>query len=314
MRRTSRLALAGHLLVLAGCGGRRTDGVRARGADGRRPVEDPDAAQKLGFPTIATKNTTRVAGADPVADAAGVALAVFPSAASGTHPTAVTLAPTDDWQAAIASSVLMAPPIRAPILLSGATSLPSATTDTLTALAPTGAGSVGGSAGDPGRRRSHTVRRASTTAISGADPYTLAAAIDRFVSAAAGKASQRRRNRIGRRSRSTRCRPRAGPPRAAIRSCSSSRSGIPSATSASAAVPPEAPYLRAGTDQRDPRQQSSSSSANTARSSGSALRTRRPTRLRSPSIATRRARPTSPARTCPAASAGRCEALAMATR
>ena len=31
----------------------------------------------------------------------------------------VTLAPTDDWQAAIAASVLMAPPIHAPVLLSG---------------------------------------------------------------------------------------------------------------------------------------------------------------------------------------------------
>ena len=63
---------------------------------------------------MATKNTTRVDGADPVADAAGVALAVYPSAAPGTHPNAVTLAPTDDWQAAIAASVLMAPPIQRP--------------------------------------------------------------------------------------------------------------------------------------------------------------------------------------------------------
>src|ERR1700752_588980 len=39
----------------------------------------PDSADELGFPALATKNTTRVAGADPVADAAGVALAVFPS-------------------------------------------------------------------------------------------------------------------------------------------------------------------------------------------------------------------------------------------
>ena len=69
----------------------------------------PDAGVKLGFPLVATKNTTRVAGSDPVADAAGVALAVFPSQVPGTHPSAVTLAPTDDWQAAIAASALMAP-------------------------------------------------------------------------------------------------------------------------------------------------------------------------------------------------------------
>ena len=69
---------------------------------------------------------------------------MFPSAAPGTHPTAVTLAPTDDWQAAIAASVLMAPPIHAPVLLSGTTTLPAATADALTALAPTGSGPAGG--------------------------------------------------------------------------------------------------------------------------------------------------------------------------
>ncbi len=70
-------------------------------------------------------------GADPVADAAGVALAVYPSSAPGTHPAAVTLAPTSDWQAAIAASVLMAPPIHAPTPVSGGGTLPSATADAL---------------------------------------------------------------------------------------------------------------------------------------------------------------------------------------
>jgi ell wall binding domain 2 (CWB2) len=175
-------------LVLAGCGGRRTTVFVHEGSTSAVQSSTPNAAQQLGFPTTATKNTTRVPGADPVADAAGVAIAVYPSAASGTHPTAVTLAPTDDWQAAIASSVLMSSPIRAPILLSGATSLPSATKDTLKALAPTGAGSIGGAQviriGDV-----PTPSGVKATAISGADPYKLAAAIDRFASAAAGKAS-----------------------------------------------------------------------------------------------------------------------------
>ena len=101
-------------------------------------------ASSLGFPRLATRNTTRVAGTDAVADAAGVALAVFPSAAPGTHPTVVTLAPTDDWQAALASSVLMAPPIHAPVLLSGPGSQPAATADALKLLAPTGSGSLSG--------------------------------------------------------------------------------------------------------------------------------------------------------------------------
>src|SRR5436305_12020541 len=85
----------------------------------------PHAGQKLGFPSVATKNTTRVGGGDSIADAAGVALAVYPSQASGTHPPAVTLAPTDDWEAALASAVFMAPPIRAPILLATSSGLPS---------------------------------------------------------------------------------------------------------------------------------------------------------------------------------------------
>ena len=73
-----------------------------------------------------------------------MALAVYPSTASGTHPRAVTIAPTDDWQASIASAVLMAAPIRAPILLSGSSGLPTATRDALGALSPSGAGAVGG--------------------------------------------------------------------------------------------------------------------------------------------------------------------------
>jgi hypothetical protein len=173
-------------LALAGCGGRTTVFVHQTTSGVQSSTSN--AGQRLGIPTILTKNTSRVDGADPVADAAGVARAVFPSAAAGTHPTAVTLAPTDDWQAAIASSVLMSNPLRAPILLSGSKSLPSATKDALAALAPTGAGQAQGAQviriGDV-----PTPSGVKTTAISGADPYKLAAAIDRFASAAAGKAS-----------------------------------------------------------------------------------------------------------------------------
>jgi hypothetical protein len=177
-------------VAVAGCGGgtKLLHSATAQTVTVGIPSSTPHAAQKLGFPAVATKNTTRVPGADPAADAAGVALAVYPSAAPGTHPGAVTLAPTGDWQAAIASAVLMAPPIRAPILLSGNASLPSATADALAALAPTGSGAVGGAqlirVGDvpthPGMR---------SAAIKGSDPYVLAAGIDRFVSAAQGKTS-----------------------------------------------------------------------------------------------------------------------------
>ncbi len=187
-RRLSTLALAAACVALAGCGGGTqlitgpsyTVGVRAT---------SPQAGQKLGFPTIATKNTTRVNGADPIADAAGVAVAVYPSVGAGTHPPAVVIAPQDDWQASIAASVLMAPPIRAPLLLSGKGSMPSATADALHELAPTGSPAINGAqvidVGDvpkPGGERAAT--------ISGSSPYAVAAAIDRFVTAAArGKAA-----------------------------------------------------------------------------------------------------------------------------
>jgi ell wall binding domain 2 (CWB2) len=137
---------------------------------------------------LATKNTTRVPGTDPTADAAGVALAVYPSAAPGTHPGAVAIAPTDDWQAAIAAAVLMAPPIRAPLLLSGSSSLPPASADALRELAPFGSGAAGGAqvirvGGVP------VVSGLRAASITGAGPYALAAEIDRFVSAAQGKAN-----------------------------------------------------------------------------------------------------------------------------
>lgn len=96
----------------------------------------PDAARA--FPEAATRNTTRVPGADPTADAAAVALATFPSQGGvGTTP-AVTLAPAADWQQALAATPLVATPIGTPILLSDADSVPAATSEALAALAPKG--------------------------------------------------------------------------------------------------------------------------------------------------------------------------------
>jgi ell wall binding domain 2 (CWB2) len=187
---TLAVALA---LALAGCGGG-TKLLKQAGPPAPTvvtvgvPSKAPQAAQKLGFPALATKNTTRVSGADPEADAAGVALAVYPSVAPGTHPSAVAIAPSDDWPAAIATSVLMAPPIGAPVLLSGSGSLPAATADALADLAPTGSGSVGGAqvikVGDV-----PAAPKLRSASITGTDPYSLAAGVDRFVSAVQGRPS-----------------------------------------------------------------------------------------------------------------------------
>jgi hypothetical protein len=177
-------------LIAAGCGGRtqliRTQSVTVPGPTTTTSAVSP--APGTAIPLLATKNTTRVPGADPVADAAGVALAVFPSAAPGTNPHAVVLAPTDDWEAALAASVLMASPVRAPLLLSAAGSLPAATASALKALAPTGAGALAGAqvirVGDTPAPKGLRAAR-----VSGVGPFALSAAIDRFSTVAAGKPS-----------------------------------------------------------------------------------------------------------------------------
>jgi len=110
----------------------------------RQPEQQPEAAQDLGFPEFATKNTTRVSGVDPVADAAGVALAVFPSTGGVEGPAAVTLVRSDDWPGGIAAASLVAAPVSAPILVTGTDTIPALTTDALRALAPSGSAETGG--------------------------------------------------------------------------------------------------------------------------------------------------------------------------
>jgi hypothetical protein len=172
------------LLIASGCGGKSTSttGKPAIGAKG----SDTQAAQGLGFPAIATKNTTRVGGADPVANAAAVAQAVFP----GAHPKAVTLVDSGDWRAGVAASALFAQPVGAPILMSDGTSLPGASSSALKALAPTGSKAAGGAqiirVGDVAQAGG-----LKTTDVRGGNPFALGRAIDAFLAAASGKSSDR---------------------------------------------------------------------------------------------------------------------------
>lgn len=153
-----------------------------------RPRRTPLTAP-LGFPEQATKNTTRVGGADAVIDAADVALAVFPSRSRETRPAAVTLVDAGDWRTAISSAQLMSRPLRAPILFTRDGRMPPATSVALDALAPTGAPGAGGAqviqvagaAPAPGRR---------LRALSGADYAARARAVDRLQATAAGKPSR----------------------------------------------------------------------------------------------------------------------------
>jgi hypothetical protein len=94
----------------------------------------------LGFPLVATRNTTRISGPDPVSDAAAAALATHPPA-PGTEPLeAVAVVPDDSWQAGISASVLAGPPTRIPVLISQHGAVPDATTQALDQLDPRGGG------------------------------------------------------------------------------------------------------------------------------------------------------------------------------
>jgi putative cell wall binding repeat protein len=183
LRATAGVAVAVLALVGASCGG-----------DGRSPVEvrlkEGTAKQTvLGFPALATKNTTRVGGTDPAADAAGVANAVFPGHEPDLHPRLVSLLRDDDWRTGIAASALMAAPLRAPVLLGGKDGLPEATTGALDSLDPRGSPQAKGAQvlriGDvaaPGGLRSRQ--------LTGPDAFVLADRIDAFRTDAAGKPSQ----------------------------------------------------------------------------------------------------------------------------
>ena len=180
------LALA--LLALAACGGSGDSDPRGPevGANG----EESDAAEDLGFPAFATKNTTRVGGGDPVANAAAVARAVYPGAEPATRPKAVALVDSKDWQAGVAASSLAAEPIGAPVLLSKGDGVPAATKAALDALSPTGSKE----AGDAQVLRIGKVpevKGLKSTDVAGADGAELAARIDALSAAARGRTSDR---------------------------------------------------------------------------------------------------------------------------
>jgi hypothetical protein len=136
-----------------------------------------EAAEELGYPSFATNNTTRVGGSDPATTAAGIALAVFPSAKVAQRPTAVTLIDEDEWQGAIAASVLMAAPVRAPLLVSADGDLPDPTEQALDTLSPQGS-----SASDKAQVFAIGFATAPddlrTTQVKAASPAVLAAAVE----------------------------------------------------------------------------------------------------------------------------------------
>ena len=177
-------------LVVAGCGG----GGGSTGDDRpNRPQvgvkgDEKEAATDLGFPAFATKNTTRVGGADSVANAAAVAQAVYPGADDKTRPKAVALVDKDDWRGGLAAAALFAEPVGAPVLLTDGGDLPEASKSALDALDPTGSKEAGdaqvirvGDVAEPGGLKA--------TDVSGKYPAAVAAQIDAVLSEARGRSS-----------------------------------------------------------------------------------------------------------------------------
>ena len=138
--------------------------------------ETPEEPADLGFPAFATRNTTRVAGEDSVANAAGVALATTPTGGVVKGPDAVTLVDSEDWAGAIAASSLFAQPIGAPILYTRDGSLDELTQGTIDSLAPTGGAATGGAqaftVGDAGE-----VEGLDTEAIEGGSSAEIAVSV-----------------------------------------------------------------------------------------------------------------------------------------
>ena len=141
------------------------------------PEARPEVPAELGFPAFATQNTTRIAGQDPIADAAGAALARYPTQGAAEGPAAVALVDSADWQGGIAAAALAAPPIGAPLLITDSGEVPALTLEALRALAPQGSRDTDGA--QALRIGDATVPDGlRTTDAEGAEPAELAAEID----------------------------------------------------------------------------------------------------------------------------------------
>jgi hypothetical protein len=156
---------------------------------GVETVEVPGPPAPPATRSNATRNTVRIGGADPAADAAGVAGALFPATGGGDRPTAVALVDQADWVTGIAASVLAGPPLEAPLLLADGDQLPEVTEETLDRLEPRGSDLSRGAqvirlGADVARPEGY-----KTAVVEGDDAFERAAAIDRFFSAARGRPS-----------------------------------------------------------------------------------------------------------------------------
>ena len=147
------------------------------------------------LPRLATKNTTRVGGADAGRRRGGRGARGLPRALADTRPAAVTLVDVEDWRAALSRRALMAGRCARRCCSPTATTCPTRRSPRSTTLAPDRAprapATRRSSASADGRAR----RAARRTDVAGADPLELAAAIDTLQTAARRRADARRDRR-----------------------------------------------------------------------------------------------------------------------
>ena len=125
-----------------------------------------------GFPSVATKNTTRIGASNTASLAASASLAVWPGGRQ--RPASVALV-RNDWRDALAAAPLTTPPFNSALLIADG-DIPQATQDAIKHLNPSGVPSAGnlkqivvGGAEDPGNSKP----------INADGPAALADAIDR---------------------------------------------------------------------------------------------------------------------------------------
>jgi hypothetical protein len=139
-RIAAALGAATILIALTGCG-KTAAGQQSSGGGVETIVIKTGAA---GTAATATRNTTRLGGANAVTDAAAVARAAYPGLTANTRPQAVVLVDAHDWPAALAASELASAPLGAPLLYAEGGRLPPVSELALRALHPTGASALGG--------------------------------------------------------------------------------------------------------------------------------------------------------------------------
>ena len=104
---------------------------------------EANSAGALGYPAVATRNTTRISGSDPVDISIAAALAAYPTIGPGTPPSAVTIVNDTEWQAGAVAATLSAAPVNAPILLAPGGTLSEAGSEALSEFDPEGAPTTG---------------------------------------------------------------------------------------------------------------------------------------------------------------------------